>query len=409
MIQRDSSHVRRTAPAGRWRAGLFVALIAASIAPIASVAHAEDQGGNYVTTTTPTPTTIAPDVPSNVSGDDDDGNYVTTTTPERSLDVSAFSPACIRDAPYMRYAIVPVGFDPTGSATLVVKDRNGTVLETLQVSSLTGTVIYPGASVDADGDATDWPGWKRADDGSWIPDPTDTFVREGLIIEATLDGTTATATVSYPANSSGCANPDEQALDVSGFSPVCIAGAPFVQYDIETINFSSTGPVTLTFLDKRGGLVEERVVNNLSGRTIYPGASVDDNGSPTDWPGWTRAANGSWIPDATDAGLRDGLTIQVEVGDATATATVAYVATDAPCHSPDNACQPGQDGDSTPANDCTPCVPGQNNDNSPADDCTLPRTGGGPSRLLNLAAIAVIAGLALVLLARRKRTDPTPS
>ena len=43
--------------------------------------------------------------------------YVTTTTAgKRSLDVSGFSPECIRDAPFVEYTIVPVGFTQGAAA-----------------------------------------------------------------------------------------------------------------------------------------------------------------------------------------------------------------------------------------------------------------------------------------------------
>jgi hypothetical protein len=143
------------------------------------------------------------------------GGYVTTTTSHvPSLDVSAFSPECVRDAPYINYAIVPLGFTPAdGTATLVIRTADGTVVDTTQVTSLTGQLIWPGAQVDAAGNATDWPGWKLADDGvSWIPDPTDAAFREGLTIEVSVDAAdgktvTATATVTYPPETSPCANP----------------------------------------------------------------------------------------------------------------------------------------------------------------------------------------------------------
>ena len=128
--------------------------------------------------------------------------------------MSAFSPECVRDAPFINYTIVPVGFTPIdGSASLVIVAADGTVVETRQVTSLTGQLIWPGARVDASGNTIDWPGWKRADDGvSWIPDPTDAVLREGLTIEVTVrtsatSTVSATATVDYPPDTSPCANP----------------------------------------------------------------------------------------------------------------------------------------------------------------------------------------------------------
>lgn len=230
-------------------------------------------------------------------GDDTGGgDYVTTTQPARGLDISGFSPACIRDVPYVNYTIVPLGFTPADQqATLVVKDRNGTVIETLEVDTFSGSFIYPGVSSDSAGNATDWPGWKRADDGSWTPDPSDAFLREGLIVEVTVNPT-ATTTVSYPEATSPCAGP------------------------------------------------------------------IDENVCP---PG------------------------------------------DDSCTPP---CQPGDNSDGNPADDCTPCYPGQQGDDNPADDCTLPSTGGGGNAgMLAVGAMALLAGAVFLLASRRQRTEQTPS
>jgi len=174
--------------------GLALSIAAITAAPV--VAHADDASPQVAT-----------------PGQADE--YITTTTSHvPSLDVSAFSPECVRDAPYINYTIVPLGFTPAdGSATLVIRAADGTVVDTTQVTTLSGQLIWPGAQVDAAGNSTDWPGWKLADDGvSWIPDPTDAGLREGLTIDVTVeadDGTsvTATATVAYPPDTSPCANP----------------------------------------------------------------------------------------------------------------------------------------------------------------------------------------------------------
>ncbi|HYN33112.1 MAG TPA: LPXTG cell wall anchor domain-containing protein [Ilumatobacteraceae bacterium] len=128
-------------------------------------------------------------------------------TVPRTIDVSAFAPVCVKDAPFIKYAIVPNGFTPKGGATLRIFAANGTLIETREVTDLTGTLIWPGASVDANGVATDWPGWKLADDGvSWIEDSSDAFFREQLTIEVTVNPT-ATAKVSYPPATDACAGP----------------------------------------------------------------------------------------------------------------------------------------------------------------------------------------------------------
>lgn len=172
----------RHAGAGRrWRLALAVGLMMAAAVPATAAAQ-----------------------------DSDGGHYVTTTTAQgQSLDVSGFFADCIRDAPFINYTIVPVGFTPVeNSATLDIRAVDGTHLEILEVDSLSGQIIWPGATVDSAGNATDWPGWQLADDGvSWIPDTGDSFVRDGLVIVVTVDSTTATAGVAYVPDSAPCANP----------------------------------------------------------------------------------------------------------------------------------------------------------------------------------------------------------
>jgi hypothetical protein len=125
---------------------------------------------------------------------------------KRSLDVSAFSPDCIADAPYISYTIVPVGFASTGPADLTIRDINGDIVAEHTVEDLTGRLVYPGAEVSADGTTTDWPGWIY-DDGMWLRDPSDAHLRDGLTITVEVASTTAVATVAYPDANSGCAGP----------------------------------------------------------------------------------------------------------------------------------------------------------------------------------------------------------
>ena len=196
-----SSHRR-----GRRALGLALSIAAITAAPVVALADS-----------------ASPQVATPSQADE----YITTTTSHvPSLDVSAFSPECVLDAPYINYAIVPLGFTPAdGTATLVIRTADGTVVDTIQVTSLTGQLIWPGAEVDAAGNATDWPGWKLADDGvSWVPDPTDAAFREGLTIEVSVDSAdgktvTATATVAYPPETSPCANPQRNPLADTGGAP----------------------------------------------------------------------------------------------------------------------------------------------------------------------------------------------
>jgi LPXTG-motif cell wall-anchored protein len=255
---------------------------------------------------------------------------------------------------------------------------------------------------------------------------------------------------------------DDRSLDVSAFSPVCISDAPFIRYAIKPIGFTSSGPATLTFYDLDGNFVEQQVVQTLSGHVVYPGASVDAKGKPTDWPGWKQAPNGDWIPDDSDAFLRDGLTIEVEVNP-TATAAVSYPPATSSCFGPpetipptpicvdtsstggsdatttgDDPCDPCVPGTATSGDpecdpcvpgtatsgsassatgdpECYPCTPGQTTGSSSttsgtsAANCTLPRTGSdGVQKILIAGAIALTAGIGVAFVARRRKSGAAP-
>lgn len=128
--------------------------------------------------------------------------------PPSSLDVDGFTGVCIGDAPFIGYDIEPQGFEPTQpvQATLTISALDGTVVDTVVVSSLSGSIVWPGASVDAAGNATDWPGWVQTNTGEWVRDPSDEFLRDGLVIDVEVNPS-ATASVSYPPSTAVCADP----------------------------------------------------------------------------------------------------------------------------------------------------------------------------------------------------------
>ncbi len=222
MTTTETTGVAAGASHRRWRRlrfGVMVGLAAATVAPLAALAQADA-------------------APSQSPGDD--AYYVTTTASDPALDVSAFSPECIGNAPFIRYSIVPQGFTPSSTtATLDIRDRNGNLVSTQVVDSFSGTIIWPGAAVDASGNATDWPGWTLAPDGeSFIPDPTDAFFREGLTIDVTVSPVTATATVSYPPSTSPCANPPH---DSPPTTTVCVPGQDNDADPSDDCELSTTG------------------------------------------------------------------------------------------------------------------------------------------------------------------------
>jgi hypothetical protein len=97
------------------------------------------------------------------------------------------------------------------TGTLVMEDINGNVVSTQPLVYRPGAtvdILYPGTSVSPDGSVDDVPGWILTDDGFWIQDPSDAFLREGITLTFTVNPTAGPVLVEYPPESSACANPD---------------------------------------------------------------------------------------------------------------------------------------------------------------------------------------------------------
>jgi hypothetical protein len=69
-------------------------------------------------------------------------------------------------------------------------------------------VLYPGTAVNPDGTIADVPGWNLNAAGFWVPDASDAFLREGVFLIYTVNPTAGPVLVTYPPESSTCANPD---------------------------------------------------------------------------------------------------------------------------------------------------------------------------------------------------------
>ena len=123
----------------------------------------------------------------------------------------AAATVCVAEVPTIRIVFqntFPALAGLTG--TLTMRDVNGNVVSTQPLVYAPGTTVdllYPGTSVNPDGSIDDVPGWILTDDGFWIRDPSDEFLRDGIALTYTVNPT-ATAFVTYPPESSTCANPD---------------------------------------------------------------------------------------------------------------------------------------------------------------------------------------------------------
>ena len=167
-------------------------------------------------------------------------------------------------------------------------------------------------------------------------------------------------------------------LDISAIGPVCLRDAPYIELTFGNQPQFNGQPATVTFVDLQGNAVETQTATYQAGTTVrfvYPGASVDGAGNPVDWPGWVFS-DGQWVIDPSDARLRDGLTVVVEVNP-TATATVSYPPVTAACANPPTVRDPA-----TPQG-------------------SLPQTGSSTGPLAVVATGLLMAGGAALLATRR--------
>ena len=93
-------------------------------------------------------------------------------------------------------------------------------------------------------------------------------------------------------------------------TPICVQDAPYIDVTFGDQPQFNGRPATVTFIDVDGNVVATHMVTyTAAGRSGYlPGATVDAGGNPLDWPGWVFDGD-EWVPDPTDAYLRDGLTV----------------------------------------------------------------------------------------------------
>ncbi|MES1170586.1 MAG: DUF5979 domain-containing protein, partial [Leifsonia sp.] len=145
------------------------------------------------------------------------GDHDQVTTPVKWLDASLTS-LCLQDAPYLDYSVDARNVDLTGkSMTVEWLDASETVIHTDTVTItgaglITGRLLWPGATVAADGTGTGWPGWRAAGPGetpTWenlLLDPTlPTYgLRSGAKVRLSINPTT-TVSITYPPATPSCA------------------------------------------------------------------------------------------------------------------------------------------------------------------------------------------------------------
>ena len=146
-----------------------------------------------------------------------------TTTPE-TFSFGGATTVCRSEVPTIVIDFQSPGFPSLAGnvGTLTMSDVNGNVVSTQPLVYQPGghvELLYPGTAVNPDGSIADVPGWILQSNGLWIRDPSDEFLREGILLTYTVNPT-ATALITYPPESSACANPSASQQAVGTTLPV---------------------------------------------------------------------------------------------------------------------------------------------------------------------------------------------
>jgi hypothetical protein len=115
--------------------------------------------------------------------------------------------------------------------------------------------------------------------------------------------------------------PPEPSLDVSVLQPVCDGDVPYLEYKVVPTG-TPNDDVTITWQNPSGPDVVLADLP-LEGRVLWPGAEVDADGDPVDWPGWHQEADGTWAEGDEFDWVRPSVDVLFQVNPE-ATETVSY-------------------------------------------------------------------------------------
>ena len=164
--------------------------------------------GPAVADTPPTSTpTVAPTGPSGYACLDEKAGYAASGVCQ--LVVVKAVAVCQQGLPWLDYEVQAQG-TPNTTTTLVWGDVNGQHYTQADLP-LKGTVLWPGAVLDAQGNAADWPGWTLQSDGTWVRGDEWNWVRPSVPVTFQVNPE-ATVTVAYPPEQAACANPPQSAV-----------------------------------------------------------------------------------------------------------------------------------------------------------------------------------------------------
>ncbi|MCC4924055.1 Ig-like domain-containing protein, partial [Flavobacterium chungbukense] len=136
------------------------------------------------------------------------------------------------------------------------------------------------------------------------PDPNNVLtLKSDGTVELAPNAPAGTYTLTYEicekANSGNCTSTSVTVTVVATTMTItaesyCLNNAPYVSYSVKADNFTPTGLLTINWIDSANRIVATQTGMPLSGTVLWPGAKVDANNLPTDWPGWVLT-NGKWI------------------------------------------------------------------------------------------------------------------
>lgn len=229
-----------------------------------------------------------------------------------------------------------------------------------------------------------------------------------------LGGAVLLATAAPAAADTEYPPPEEPTLTAQIFQPECDGDVPYLRYAVVATGTDNT-TVTLTWLNPSGADVVQSGLP-MSGRVLWPGAAVDAQGNPLDWPGW-RLENGEWVEGDEFDWVRPSVQVRLEVNPEL-TMTAAYppsspncatnppgTPTPPPGEDPDPGEEPIPGEEPVPGTTVPAAVPVNAPPAAPPAAGFLPQTGAGVAGLVAAAAALVAAGGAAVTVARRRRTD----
>ncbi|WP_157535942.1 LPXTG cell wall anchor domain-containing protein [Microbacterium sp. Root166] len=153
---------------------------------------------------------IAISAPAAANAIEGDEEYTPTIPESATLAGSVAYGECQRDVPWINYNVTLTDPDEqatSDTATLILTDGANTAeipLGTLVGNSLSGRILWPGASVDGSGNPTGWPGWAFVN-GEWVETSGNFAWTRGAISAKIRVNPDLVVALSYPPATPQCA------------------------------------------------------------------------------------------------------------------------------------------------------------------------------------------------------------